>query len=267
MATKKNLGNIEEESEKQEASVEVQDKEKNRNGVLKDEIGKLRSDVDKISQELKSTVNELKKSIVDIRSAVSEIENPFNLLRSISSEEDLKKLNKKRLPPGVKSLVLGKPETEVAPENEKFEQKPPLLEEEKPEPRSVAEPQPPPLAEPEIEELKPQAKPPEMSKIGTNYLGWVWSLLDSGMSADEVLQLAQAYEFMGYLPSKSSEHIYFLAVACEKVRSKGFSKNWMLLNMYRVAVISGIRIGIDDVEKIISIAEGEGGKRQSERTR
>jgi hypothetical protein len=256
---KNNLGDLEEESEKQEAPSEVEEGKKTRNEVLRDEFDKLRSDVDKISQELKSTVNELKKSIVDIRSAVSEIENPFNLLRSISSEEDLKKLNRKRLPPGVKSLVLGKPEKGVAPEEEKPEQKPPFLEEEKPET--------PLLAEPEIEEPKPQVQPQlEMSRIGPNYLDWVWSLLDSGLSADEVLQLAQAYEYMGYLPSQSSEHIYFLAVACERVRSKGFSKNRLLLNMYRVAVASGVRIGLDDVEKIISIAEGEG-ERKAERTK
>lgn len=255
---KNNLGDLEEESEKQEAPSEVQEGKKTRNEVLRDEFEKLRSDVDKISQELKSTVNELKKSIVDIRSAVSEIENPFNLLRSISSEEDLKKLNRRRLPPGVKSLVLGKPEKGVAPEEEKPEQKPPFLEEEKPET--------PLLAEREIEEPKPPAEAPEMPTIGPNYLDWVWSLLDSGLSADDVLQLARAYEFMGYLPSQSSEHIYSLAVACERVRSKGFSKNRLLLNMYRVAVASGVKIGLDDVEKIISIAEGEG-ERKAERTK
>jgi hypothetical protein len=255
----KNLGDMEEESEKQEeAPTKVQEEKKTRNEVLRDEFDKLRSDVDKISQELKSTVNELKKSIVDIRSAVSEIENPFNLLRSISSEEDLKKLNRKRLPPGVKSLVLGKPEKAAAPEEEKPEQRPPLLEEEKPET--------PLLAETEIEEPKLQVQALEMPTIGSNYLDWVWSLLDSGLSADDVLQLAQAYEFMGYLPSQSSEHIYTLAVACEKVRSKGFTKNRMLLNMYRAAVTSGVKIGLDDVEKIISIAEGEGEKK-AERTK
>ncbi len=252
---KKNLGDLEEESEKQEAPFEVQEGKKTRNEVLRDEFDKLRSDVDKISQELKSAVNELKKSIVDIRSAVSEIENPFNLLRVISSEEDLKKLNRKRLPPGVKSLVLGKAEKGVAPEEEKPEQKPPFLEEEKPETTL--------LAEPEIEEPKPRL---EMSSIGPNYLDWVWSLLDSGLSADEVFQLAQAYEYMGYLPSQSSKHIYSLAVACERVRSKGFSKNRMLLNMYRVAVTSGVRIGLDDVKKIISMAEGDG-ERKTERTK
>jgi hypothetical protein len=258
MKGEEDLENMEEESEKQEASSEVQEEKKSRNEVLREEFDKLRSDVDKISQELKSAVNELKRSIVDIRSAVSEIENPFNLLRSISSEEELKKLNMKRLPPGVKSLVLGKPERPSAPEEEKPVQKPSLLEEEKLETL--------PLAEREIEEPKPPVEALEMPTIGPNYLDWVWSLLDSGLSADDILQLARAYEFMGYLPSQSSGHIYSLALACERVRSKGFSKNRLLLNMYRAAVTSGVRIGLDDVEKIISIAEGKG-KKKAERTR
>ncbi len=57
--------------------------------VEKKEIEKIRSDVNKLPQELRTAVTDLKKSIVDIRSAVSEIENPFNLLRVISSEKDL----------------------------------------------------------------------------------------------------------------------------------------------------------------------------------
>jgi len=255
----KDLGDMEEENETQGTS-EVQKEKKTRNEVLRDEFDKLRSDVDKISQELKSTVNELKKSIVDIRSAVSEIENPFNLLRIISSEEDLKRLNRKRLPPGVKSLVLGEPEKAEAPEEEKPEQKPetPMLREEKPEK--------PLLTETEIEKPKLQAQAVETPTVRSHYLDWVWSLLDSGLSADDVLQLAQAYEFMGYLPNGSSEHIYSLAVACEKVRSRGFTKNQMLLNMYKTAVISGVKIGLDDIEKIISIAEVEREKK-SERVR
>lgn len=258
----------EKETEKQEAPHEVQLEKKTRNEVLRDEFDKLRSDVDKMSQELRSAVNELKKSIVDIRSAVSEIENPFNLLRSISSEEDLKRLERKKLPPGVKSLILGKPKREEAPEEEKPEQEPPLLEEEK---LPLLEDKPPLLEEKkpetpitEIEEPKLRVPQSEMPRIGPKYLDWVWSLLDSGMSADDVFQLAQAYEFMGYLPSQSSEHVYSLAVACERARSKGFSKNRMLLNMYRAAVISGVKVGLDDVEKVISIAEGEGENRGGE---
>lgn len=254
------LENLEGEGEEQEAgreAVELKKKGKAENEVLRVELDKLRSDVDRISQELRSAVNELKKSIVDIRSAISEIENPFNLLRSVSSEEDLRKLDRKRLPPGVKSLVLGKPEAapgeEKAPE-EKLEEKPRLLEE---------KPELPPPAEPMIEE--PQRQAPQFQPKSA-YLDWVWSLLDSGLSADDVLQFAQACESTGYLPAQSSEHVYSLALACERVRLKGFTKSQMLLSMYRGAVTSGVGIGSDDLEKLISIAEGFLKKQMGERT-
>lgn len=245
MLDKKNdkLENMETESEEKEA-VEPQTEKKAENEVARKEMDELRSDVDKIAQELKTTVNELKKSIVDIRSAVSEIENPFNLLRVISSEKDLKKLNRERLPPGVKSLTLGKPKEEAPREEElkeKPEEEPSPLEEEKP-----FELQLPAETEPQ----------PRLPKTGSDYLDWVWSLLDSGLSSDDILQLAKSYEFMGYLPAKSNEYVYSLAIACERARLKGFNKGQMLLNMYKAATISGIKISLGDVKELISIAEG-----------
>lgn len=211
----------------------------------KKEIDKIRSDVDKLSQDLKAMVSELKKSIVDIRSAVSEIENPFNLLRAISSEEDLKKFNHERLPPGVKSLVLGKGEEEKQEEEEKAEEK--LL-------------APPSVPEEDTLEIKPTLeKPrpkPELPRAGTVYLDWVWSLLDLGFTSDDIKQLAQSYEALGFLPQKSSEQVHSLAVAAEKAKSRGLSKGKLLLNMYKASITSGIKIGLDDTKMLISIAEG-----------
>jgi hypothetical protein len=241
--------NVDDEGhEAMEKTVKLERKGKAENDVLRVELDKLRSDVDRISQELKSAVNELKKSIVDIRSAISEIENPFNILRSVSSEEDLRKLEKKRLPPGVKSLVLGKPE--MAPEEQKPEEKTRLFEE---------KPEPPPTES--IEESQRQA--PQFQPKSA-YLDWVWHLLESGLSSDDVLQFAQACEVTGYLPAQSSEHVYSLALACERVRLKGFTKSQMLLSIYRGALTSGVGIGSDDLEKLISIVEGFSKKRIGE---
>lgn len=155
------------ENEKNKGN-EVQDEKAK---VEKKEIDKIRSDVDKLSQELRTAVTDLKKSIVDIRSAVSEIENPFNLLRGISSEKDLKKLDSERLPPGVRSLVLGKPEKEV---EEKAEEKP-----------AVPQPLKEEIPKTEVLETKPAGEGhissrPELKPSGTVYLDWVWSLLDLG---------------------------------------------------------------------------------------
>jgi len=257
-----NLENVENlESEEKEA-VEPQT-EKAEKGVARKEMDELKSDVESTSQELKTAVTELRKSIVDIRSAVSEIENPFNLLRVISSEKDLKKLNSERLPPGVKSLALGKPENKSPVEEEKPEEKPSPFEEERPLEHPPLELQPPAELEPKIVP-QPQGRLP---KTGSGYLDWVWPLLDSGFSSDDILQLAKSYEFMGYLPAKSSEYIYSLAIACEKAKSKGFNKGQMLLNMYKAAMISEIKVSSGDVKELISIAEGRLKRGKVERTK
>ncbi|MGB9854700.1 MAG: hypothetical protein ACPLRY_07865 [Candidatus Bathyarchaeales archaeon] len=238
--SKKEEGKIENEKNK---GNEVQSEKAE---VEKKEIDKIRSDVDKLSQELRTAVTDLKKSIVDIRSAVSEIENPFNLLRVISSEKDLKKLNSERLPPGVKSLVLGRPEKES---EEKVEEKPIMpqpLQEEVPK-AEVLE------AKPTVEEQIPSK--PELKPSGTVYLDWVWSLLDLGFSPDDVRQLAQSYERLGFLPEGASDQVYSLAIAAEKAKSKGLTRSRLLLNMYEASVLSGIKIGIEDVKRLISIAE------------
>ncbi|MEM2995139.1 MAG: hypothetical protein QXI91_03870 [Candidatus Bathyarchaeia archaeon] len=232
------------EEKRENETQEKKDEEKDEKSVEKKEIEKIKSDVDKLSQDLKTAVSELKKSIVDIRSAVSEIENPFNLLRAISSEKDLKKLNHERLPPGVKSLVLGKNEEEVA--EEKVEEKPIT---------------PPSISEEKTLETKPisEEQPPsrlESPRAGTIYLDWVWSLLDLGFTSDDVKQLAQSYERLGFLPKNSSEQAYSLAVAAEKAKSKGLSKGKLLLNMYKASIASGIEIRLDDAKMLISIAEG-----------
>jgi hypothetical protein len=242
-AKSQEIKELEEINEKNAENKEIE------KSVEKKEIEKIKSDVDKLSQELRTAVNDLKRSIVDIRSAVSEIENPFNLLRAVSSEKDLKKLNHERLPPGVKSLVLGKPETEMEEGTEEKVEKPF---------------EPPTPEETETLEVKPvqgERLPPKPgAPSGTVYLDWVWSLLELGFSPDDIKQLAQSYEFLGFLPEHSSEQIYSLAVAAEKAKSKGLTKNKLLLNMYKASVISGIRIGLEDLKAIISIAEGKSKK-------
>lgn len=212
------------------------------------EMEGLRSDVKTISEDLKNVVSELKKSIVDVRSAVSEIENPFNLLRIISSEKDLKRLNSERLgKPGVQALASGKPEEKPG-------------EEAAVSPVSPALPSEGVLAEGEgreeekpIEGLPPPPAPPP--KTGLGYLDWVWSLLESGLTSGDIKELAGSYEFMGYLPAGSSGYVHSLAIAAEKARSRGFSKDDLVLNIYRAATISGVTAGLEDIRRLISIAE------------
>ncbi len=152
------------------------------------------------------------------------------------------------MPPWVRSLVLGEPGKEV---EEKAEEKPispqPLKEE---------------TPKTEVLETKPAAEEQVHSKLelkssGTAYLDWAWSLLDLGFSSDDIRQLAQSYERLGFLTEDANEQVYFLAVAAEKAKSKGLTRSRLLLNMYEASVICGIGIGIEDVKRLISIAESK----------
>jgi hypothetical protein len=243
------------EKEKVELSVEETAKE-----VSRKEIDNLKSDVENLSSELNSAVTNLKKSVVDIRSAVSEIENPFNLLRAIQGEKEVQDLNHKRLPKGVRSLILTEPNEETAEteelEDEDLDEPPKLETEPKPE-AALLEESPKPQITPQPEKVL-STQPQTQSPKGTSdYLDWVWAHIDSGLTADDIFALAKSYEFLGYLPEKFGEGIYHLARAAEKMKAGGFNKKHLLLNMYQAASISGIQIELTDVNKLISIVEDE----------
>ena len=223
------------------------------------EIEKLKFSVEKLSEELNTAVAELKRSIIDIRSAVSEIENPFNLLRVITSEKDLERIKGEKLPPGVKSLYIGKPESKTG---EKAEEK----KEEEKAPALATAPAPAEVPKVEVlEEKKPETAPktelleehPRAERLqrGTAYLSWVWSMLEAGFTPEDIRQLSQSYEELGFLPEGCSGQIYSLAVAAEKAKSRGLTKSRLLLNMYKASIISGIGISLEDVKRLIAMAE------------
>lgn len=252
-----NVENEEKEEEKEKVEFPVEEVKK---GVSRKEIDTLKSDVDNLSSELNSAVTSLKKSVVDIRSAVSEIENPFNLLRAIQGEKEMKELNHERLPKGVRSLILSRPTEETAEteesEDEALDEHPKLETEPEPE-AALLEESPEPQITPQPEKVL-STQPQSQSPKGTSdYLDWVWAHIDSGLTADDIFALAKSYVFLGYLPENFGEGIYHLARAAEKMKSGGFNKKHLLLNMYQAASMSGIRIGLTDVNKLISIAEDE----------
>lgn len=252
-----NVENEEKEEEKEKVEFPVEEVEK---AVSRKEINTLKSDVVNLSSELNSAVTSLKKSVVDIRSAVSEIENPFNLLRAIQGEKEMKELNHERLPKGVRSLILSGPTEETAEteesEDEALDEHPKLETEPEPE-AALLEESPEPQITPQPEKVL-STQPQSQSPKGTSdYLDWVWAHIDSGLTADDIFALAKSYEFLGYLPEKFGEGIYHLARAAEKMKSGGFNKKHLLLNMYQAASMSGIQIGLTDVNKLISIAEDE----------
>lgn len=220
------------ENKAETTEIEPEDIVEQRVEKVENDVSDVKSEVKKISTDLSSIVSELKKSIIDVRAAVSEIENPFNLLRAISSEKDLKNLNSERKRLSLKTLTLEKPEEE----------------EEK-----TAEPSVPPSLE---EEEKPieRAAPPPIPKTGFGHLKWVWSLLDLGLTPQDITQFSEYCEHVGYLPPNSSEYISSLAYAANKAKKKGLSKEQLMVSMYQAAVASSVEVGFEDINEIVSVA-------------
>lgn len=216
------------------------------NATEKNDISALRSDVEDLSHNVQAAVGDLKKSIAEIRSTVSEMENPFNVLRTADEE----KVNSEKLPPGVKSLVLGKPEENINEEKEVSPKKPDLI--------------------PQIEEAipKPAIPLPPITQTPsirpTAYLDWIWELLDDGLTAENIRQLANLCEMTNYLPKHASEFIYSLAVTAEKIRLIGFSKSHLLLFMYKAASLSKTNIDPEDMKALIDLTEQQLKKQKDE---
>jgi hypothetical protein len=200
------------------------------NATEKNELKELRSHVDGLSNEVQVAVGDLKKSIADIRSSVCEMENPFNLLRTPSDEA--------RLPPGAKSLMIGGADEETT---DKAQQKPELSI-----PQIEAPPEKPITAQPlpKAKTIKPTA-----------YLDWVWDLLDSGLTAENIQQLANMGEMTGYLPKQSKEFIYSLAITAEKIREIGYTKAHLMLFLYKAAAVSKTTVDSEDLQSLIDITE------------
>ncbi len=190
-----------------------------------------------MSTDLGSVVSELKKSIIDVRAAVSEIENPFNLLRSISSEKDLKRLNSERKRLGIRSLALEKAEEEEKPTEPSL----PLSSEQ--EERPIQEERP-------VERMAP----PPTAKTGFGQLKWVWSLLDLGLTPEDIMRFSEYCEHIGYLQPNSSQYISSLAYAANKAKKKGLDKEQLMMSMYQAAVASGAKVDGEDIKEIVSVA-------------
>lgn len=210
------------------------------NASEKNDMNALRSDVNELSNGVKTAIGDLKKSIADIRSSVSEMENPFNVLRTVNADSE--KINAEKLPPGVKSIVLGNPEENTLDENE--------LAQQKPEPT------------PKIEEIIPKKPTITPSSIApaqpikaSAYLDWIWELLDDGLTAENIRQLANLCEMTNYLPKQANEFIYSLAVTAEKIRLIGFTKGHLLLFMYKAASLSKANIDPEDMKALLDITE------------
>ena len=181
-------------------------------------------------EDMRSMVSSLQNAVIEIRSAVSEIENPFNVLRLITSEKDLDALQ------GARVLKEGK----GSPEPDRPEE--PLTHE--PELEEASQ-------ESVVEEESTRTPLPSRSMSVLIILKWIWDLLDLGLDEKDIADLCSYCEYVGYLPRGSSDHVSALAPMAVKARKRGASREEFILNIYSAAAASGIGLRSDDMNEVV----------------
>jgi len=197
---------------------------------LEGEVKKLRGSFQETVNQLSQTVEELKRAVIDIRSAITEIENPFNLLRVISSEEELH--HTRRLAKQVPAKLAGTPK-EGRPEK--------LVDAVKPKPVEGSQEE----VVRRVVEAKPVSKP-----TGFSIIKWVWALLDAGLDKEDVLNISKYCECVGYLPPRSSEYVGYVVDAMSKARLGGLNLEEFMLIIYGAIKTSGLRLEMKELEEI-----------------
>lgn len=208
---------------------------------IESELSELRENVRKTTSDLRGTVSSLKEAIVDIRSAISEIENPFNLLRIITSEKDVEKLEE------AKGLLLS-PRVEGVGEEASLESEIAEVAPSKSPRESVKK-----LLDREGEKLEEQLRyvASTREKPGFTMLKWIWYLLDMGLEQEDVASISQYCEDLGYLSSGSGRVVANLTPVVERARLKGVSVEDLILNIFGAAAASGIELDYDDVKEVV----------------
>jgi hypothetical protein len=175
---------------------------------------------DQQGEDLRKAIEELREAVMDIRATLSELENPFNLLKSIDA------------------LNLGKPsspsEGEKPPENRP---------EEKPSGGREAEHAPPP-GEP--------VKPIKAKSVGFgfNLIKWAWVLMDAGMSKEDIISITRYCESVNYLPKDSSILVEYILDPMYKAKLGGLNDDEFMLIIYNAARAAGIDIRIESLEEM-----------------
>jgi len=190
-------------------------------------LSEVRKEFGRTSEDMKSTVSSLQNAVIEIRSAVSEIENPFNVLRLITSEKDLEGLPGTRVADVRRNLP--KLEEDVHQRHETIAEEEIIVEEED----SVIIP------------------PTSTSRAGLTLLRWIWGLIELGLDEEDIASLCRYCEYIGYLPDGSARHVAALAPMAVKARNRGTSREELVLNIYAAASVSGVEIMQDDVNEAI----------------
>jgi len=225
-------------SEEQSISDEVGSE--NRIDKLEEEIDRLKANVQSSSDEIKQTVEDLKKAVVDIRSAVSEIENPFNLLRVITSEKDLEKLGKAQ--PIIEKIQVVKEEKEN--KEKAREEKPEIIPEAKKEATEIPKQLEEQVAEINLEKWSPNFK------HSFSLIRWIYTMFDLGFDEDSLKRICQYCEYFGVIPKGSSIHISSMIDALTDAKSKGLSEEDIMLVMYMAAEALGVDVKAEKIHEL-----------------
>jgi len=225
-------------SEEQSVNDEVESE--NRVDKLEREIDRLKASVQSSSDEIKQTVEDLKKAVVDIRSAVSEIENPFNLLRVITSEKDLEKLDKAQPIIEKVQIVKEKKENEEKVGEEKLETD---LEAKKSTAETLEQ------AEEQIAEINLEEWPSNF-KHGFSLIRWIYTMFDLGFDGNILKRICQYCEYFGVIPKGSSTHISSMIDALTDAKSKGLSEEDIMLAMYMAAEALGVDVKTEKIHEL-----------------
>ncbi len=207
---------------------------------LEKEIERLKADVRDSSKEIKQTVEDLKRAVVDIRSAVSEIENPFNLLRVITSEKDLERLSKAQ--PITEKIQIVKEESEKEKIKEKEEETLATINEEAAKSQKRLKEQ--------IVEVFPEKGIPDF-RHGFSLVRWIYNMFDLGFDRDNLKGICQCCEYIGIIPKGSSAYISSIIDALADARSKGFSEEDIMLILYMAAETFGVGIKTEEIREMV----------------
>lgn len=213
------------ETEAQPAEVSISHKVKE----IEEGLSEVRKEFGQTSEDMKSTVSSLQNAVIEIRSAVSDIENPFNVLRLITSEKDLEGLPGTRIPDERRKLP--------TPEDDVYQRHETGAEEHQ-----------------EIivkEEDSVRIPPTSTSRAGLKLLRWIWGLIELDLDEEDIASLCRYCEYIGYLPDGSGRHVAALAPMAVKARERGTSREELVLNIYAAASVSGVEIMPEDVNEAI----------------
>ena len=207
--------------------------------AIEKEVKELKESIPRTMDNLKEAVESLREAVVEIKSAVSELENPFNLLRVLTSEEELRRMAEARS--RARTEVEARPSGPKPPEPKVEElQKKGVEVKERVKVEERAEVPTPPL---------PLLPLPSGFEEGVLLIKWVWTLLDAGMDREDVIDITKFCEFLGLLPSRSGEHVSYLINTMIKARAGGLTLDEFLLIIYSAARAAGIKLEMRELEE------------------